>query len=145
MMAGRVSGPARCTSCGVGPRSPGVTVPVARGRCAARAAHARGTGLHGVVRRPVRTRGGRCPADPVNRHFAAFRPNELWVAGITYVRTMSGWVYVAFVTDCQAPGFVEALLVGSGGGRLRLFLVVGVGGPGGGGSCAPPRRSSRMS
>ena len=32
---------------------------------------------------------------------------------------------------CQAPGFVEALLVGSGGGRLRLFLVVGVGDPGG--------------
>ena len=43
--------------------------------------------------------GGRCPADLVNRHFAAFRPNELWVAGITYVRTMSGWVHVAFVTD----------------------------------------------
>ena len=51
------------------------------------------------VHRPVRTRGGRCPADLVNRHFAAFRPNELWVAGITYVRTMSGWVHVAFVTD----------------------------------------------
>ena len=32
---------------------------------------------------------------------------------------------------CQAPGFVEALLVGSGGGRLWLFLVVGVGDPGG--------------
>ena len=35
----------------------------------------------------------------MNRHFSAFRPNELWVAGITYVRTMSGWVHVAFVTD----------------------------------------------
>ena len=44
-------------------------------------------------------RRGQCPADLVNRHFAAFRPNELWVAGITYVRTMSGWVHVAFVTD----------------------------------------------
>jgi len=32
---------------------------------------------------------------------------------------------------CQAPGFVEALLVGSGGGRLWLFLVVGVGNPSG--------------
>lgn len=32
---------------------------------------------------------------------------------------------------CQVPGFVEALLVGSGGGRLWLFLVVGVGDPGG--------------
>ena len=44
-------------------------------------------------------RRGQCPADLVNRHFAAFRPNELWVADITYVRTFSGWVYVAFVTD----------------------------------------------
>lgn len=68
------------------------------GSCAARvctAWYAARVGAH----RPVRTRGGRCPADLVNRHFAAFRPNELWVAGITYVRTMSGWVYVAFVTD----------------------------------------------
>lgn len=44
-------------------------------------------------------RRGQCPADLVNRHFAAFRPNELWVSDITYVRTFSGWVYVAFVTD----------------------------------------------
>lgn len=27
-------------------------------------------------------RRGQCPADLVNRHFAAFRPNELWVADI---------------------------------------------------------------
>ena len=40
-----------------------------------------------------------CPADLVKRHVSAFRPNELWVADITYVRTFSGWVYVAFVTD----------------------------------------------
>ena len=40
-----------------------------------------------------------CPADLVRRHFEAFAPNELWVADITYVRTFSGWVYVAFVTD----------------------------------------------
>ena len=41
------------------------------------------------------------------RHFSAFRPNELWVADIppqaggapSYVRTFSGWGYVAFVTD----------------------------------------------
>lgn len=39
------------------------------------------------------------PIDLVNRQFVATRPNELWVADITYVRTFSGWVYVAFVTD----------------------------------------------
>lgn len=39
------------------------------------------------------------PLDLVNRQFVASGPNELWVADITYVRTFSGWVYVAFVID----------------------------------------------
>ncbi|AXE38162.1 hypothetical protein JS278_02937 [Acidipropionibacterium virtanenii] len=39
------------------------------------------------------------PLDLVNRQFVATRPNELWVADITYVHTFSGWVYVAFVLD----------------------------------------------
>ena len=69
-------------------------------------------GLRGVRRAksPRTTRSApreQCPADLVKRHFSAFRPNELWVADIppqaggtpSYVRTFSGWVYVAFVTD----------------------------------------------
>ena len=69
-------------------------------------------GLHGIrrARSPRTTRSApreQCPADLVERHFSAFRPNELWVADIppqaggtpSYVRTFSGWVYVAFVTD----------------------------------------------
>jgi len=39
------------------------------------------------------------PADLVDRDFAASAPNRLWVADITYVKTHSGWVYVAFVID----------------------------------------------
>ncbi len=39
------------------------------------------------------------PADLVERQFAAPAPNRLWVADITYVKTHSGWVYVAFVID----------------------------------------------
>ena len=35
----------------------------------------------------------------MQREFVASQPNHLWVADITYVRTFSGWVYVAFVTD----------------------------------------------
>src|SRR5699024_9408186 len=42
---------------------------------------------------------GNCPAVLVHRHFAAFAPDRLWVADITYVHTFTGWVYVAFVTD----------------------------------------------
>ena len=39
------------------------------------------------------------PADLVDRNFSATRPNQLWVADLTYVQTRSGWVYVAFTID----------------------------------------------
>lgn len=39
------------------------------------------------------------PQDLVNRQFTAERPNQLWVADITYVATWTGFVYVAFVVD----------------------------------------------
>lgn len=42
------------------------------------------------------------PLDLVNRSFGASKPNELWVADITYVWTRSGYVYVAFVVDVFA-------------------------------------------
>jgi len=39
------------------------------------------------------------PRDLVDRKFTAPAPNRLWVADLTYVRTWSGFVYVAFITD----------------------------------------------
>ena len=39
------------------------------------------------------------PADLVARDFSAQRPNQLWVADLTYVATWSGFVYVALVID----------------------------------------------
>ncbi len=39
------------------------------------------------------------PADLVQREFSANRPNQLWVADLTYVATWQGFAYVAFVTD----------------------------------------------
>jgi putative transposase len=39
------------------------------------------------------------PADLVARDFSASRPNQLWVADLTYVATWSGFVYVALVID----------------------------------------------
>jgi putative transposase len=64
----------------------------------------RALGLRGVVRgKPVRTTVGDAaadrPADLVARRFRAAAPNRLWVADLTYVKTHSGWVYVAFVVD----------------------------------------------
>jgi transposase InsO family protein len=46
------------------------------------------------------------PADLVNRQFTATRPNQLWVADITYVATWAGFVYVAFVIDVFARRIV---------------------------------------
>ena len=61
-------------------------------------------GLRGVVRgRRVRTTIpedlAERPADLVQRRFQADRPNQLWVADLTYVVTWTGYVYVAFITD----------------------------------------------
>lgn len=65
----------------------------------------RALGLAGVVRgRPFKattiadTTAPR-PADLVARQFTASRPNQLWVADLTYVATWRGFVYVAFVID----------------------------------------------
>jgi transposase InsO family protein len=39
------------------------------------------------------------PQDLVDRNFKADRPNQLWVADLSYVATWRGFVYVAFVID----------------------------------------------
>jgi putative transposase len=64
----------------------------------------RNLGLRGVVRgKKVRTTWADAvnqrPTDLVKRQFHATAPNRLWVADLTYVKTHSGWVYVAFVID----------------------------------------------
>ena len=46
------------------------------------------------------------PADLVQRAVVATRPNELWVADLTYVATWRGFVYVAFVIDVFARRIV---------------------------------------
>jgi putative transposase len=61
-------------------------------------------GLEGVRRgKPRRTTtpdaAAARPADLVARDFSATRPNQLWVADLTYVATWSGFVYVALVVD----------------------------------------------
>ena len=62
-------------------------------------------GLRGVVRgrRSVRTTLGEeasdRPADLVARQFRAPAPDRLWVADLTYVKSHSGWVYLAFIVD----------------------------------------------
>jgi len=72
----------------------------------------RGLGLRGVSRGRawvITTRAEAAaarPADLVDRHFVATRPNQLWVADFTYVATWRGFVYVAFVIDVYARRIV---------------------------------------
>ncbi len=40
--------------------------------------------------------------DLLQRDFTATRPNEKWVADITYLRTWNGFVYLAFILDCYS-------------------------------------------
>jgi putative transposase len=64
----------------------------------------RALGLAGVVRgryhrTTVPDEVSPRPADLVERNFRAVVPNRLWVADLTYVRTWSGFAYVAFIID----------------------------------------------
>ncbi len=71
----------------------------------------RGMGLQGAIRgRKFKTTtsdpSAARPLDLVKRDFTATRPNELWVADLTYVATWRGFVYVAFVIDTYARRIV---------------------------------------
>ena len=64
-------------------------------------------GLQGARRGKVKRTTVADPAaqrakDLVGRNFAPLAPDKLWVADFTYVGTLSGWVYVAFVIDAYA-------------------------------------------
>jgi putative transposase len=72
--------------------------------------------LKGVSRRKrpsttVRRAGGRPVGRPapdlVDRDFMASRPDELWVADITYVPTDSGYLYLSVVLDAFSRRIVQ--------------------------------------
>jgi len=67
----------------------------------------RGLGLRGAIRGKTRRttspdEAAPRPADLVERDFSADRPNQLWVADLTYVATWSGFVYASFVIDAYS-------------------------------------------
>ena len=64
----------------------------------------RAAGITGVSRRrwivtTKRASGRRSAPDLVERDFTASRPNQLWVADITYIPTWPGFLYLAVVLD----------------------------------------------
>ena len=72
----------------------------------------RAAGIAGVSRRrsaPITTRQAtdHHPAsDLVRRNFMAERPNELWVADITFLPTLAGFLYLAVVLDAWSRRIV---------------------------------------
>ena len=72
----------------------------------------RAAGLIGVSRRrgtmvtTRRDKEARPAPDLVDRDFTALRPNQLWVADITFVPTASGFLYLAVVLDAWSRRIV---------------------------------------
>ena len=58
--------------------------------------------------------------DLLQRDFIASRPNEKWVADITYIRTWNAFVHLAFVLDCYSRTIVGWQLAT----HLRTDLVL---------------------
>jgi len=58
--------------------------------------------------------------DLLQRDFTATRPNEKWVADLTYLRTWNGFVYLAFILDCYSRTIVGWQLAT----HLRTDLVL---------------------
>ena len=96
---------------------------VARTRVARLMRHA---GLRGVSRRrgfvvtTQRDRDQRPAPDLVKRRFVAGRPDQLWVADMTYIPTWAGFIYLAVVIDAWSRRVVGWAL----GERMTADLVL---------------------
>ena len=86
----------------------------------------RAAGLIGASRRrgtivtTRRDQEARPAPDLVDRDFTAFRPNQLWVADITFVPTASGFLYLAVVLDAWSRKIVGWSMAN----HLRTELVL---------------------
>jgi len=86
----------------------------------------RAAGLVGASRRRTgvtttrRDKDARPAPDLVDRNFVASRPNQLWVADITFVPTASGFLYLAVVLDAWSRKIVGWSMAN----HLRAELVL---------------------
>ena len=85
----------------------------------------RAAGLQGVTRRKrtwttVRDPGAKPAPDLVQRDFSVGRPDQLWVADITYIHTWSGFLYLAIVMDAWSRRIVGWSMAN----HLRTELVM---------------------
>jgi putative transposase len=85
----------------------------------------KGAGISGVTprkryRTTIRIPGITPATDLVERQFRPDRPNVLWVADITYLRTGEGWLYLAAVQDAYSRQIVGWAMAT----HMRATLVV---------------------
>jgi len=86
---------------------------------------ARAEGLSCVHPRPYRTTTVQDETNPdglvdlVGREFVPDGPNQLWFTDITYIRTWSGWAYLASILD----GYTRKVVGWSVRGHMRTSLV----------------------
>jgi putative transposase len=85
----------------------------------------REAGLQGASRRKkyrttVRDRSARPAPDLVDRNFAVERPDQLWVADITYIPTWAGFLFLAVVLDAFSRRIVGWAMANS----LRTEFVL---------------------
>ena len=75
---------------------------------------------HGGPTTTRRNKDDRPAPDLVDRDFSATRPNQLWVADITYVPRMAGFLYLAVVLDAWSRKIVGWAMAN----HLRAELVL---------------------
>ena len=75
---------------------------------------------HGGPTTTRRDKDARPAPDLVDRNFTASRPNQLWVADITYVPTAAGFLYLAVVLDAWSRKIVGWSMAN----HLRAELVL---------------------
>jgi len=84
----------------------------------------RQAGISGLIKRKrgrttIRVQGVRVADDLVRREFRPAKPNLLWVADITYLRSWEGWLYLGAVKDT----FSRAIVGWSMAEHMRAELV----------------------
>jgi len=85
----------------------------------------RAAGLQGVTRRKatwttIREPGAEPAPDLVQRNFSVDKPDQLWVADITYIHTWAGFLYLAVVMDAWS----RRIIGWSMANHLRTELVI---------------------
>ena len=87
--------------------------------------------MHGLVaqRRRVQTTNSRhaFPVAPnlLERQFSATsRPNQVWLADLTYIATAEGWLYMSAIMDLHARKIVDWSMCDHFGAKLETSALL---------------------